>query len=220
MGGDLYDDDPATSPLASERPDFAAYLDRDLDVLREIVNQPDAVAIPLLQKFFDDRPQEQTAFRIAGDLFRAAMISIIESRSPRREAWVWAFAASMECTMGVSMAAVADKLHVTKQAISKAVNDRIDQYGLRRNPNLRSNSLRSNCRQAQHRRNGTAPGPRAFNGRIHDLVSVESVALKFRGWYRTASAAQAESWSVARRRYVLSTLAPVVRFYERIKASL
>ena len=207
------DDDPATAPIVSETVDMADEIDTPLDALRDIVSLPDTEAELALAVWLADRSPREDAVVLAAEMFRVCLIQIMESKAPKREAWIWAMVAGMECTMGVEMKAIARRFRLTKQAVSKAVNDRVDRFGLRRNANLRSDSLRLNCSKAHHKRNHSEPGEHT-NSRQMSLQSIESVVARFRGWCNTNQVPDTlKVWTPDHLLHVRDALAPIAAVY-------
>lgn len=211
------DGDYATAPGASYCPDMGD-LDTALDEVREIARLSDEAAIAALEVWLERQSRRDDGIRLASEMFRVCLIQIMESKTPKREAWIWAYVAGMECTLGQEMKHLAARFGITKQAISKAVNDRVDRFGLNRNRNLRSDELRRTLRAAQLKRTGhSSENDGRCNGRMKVLQSVESVLLRFMAWARANRARETiTSWPTSRLRHIQQTIAPVVQFNQAI----
>lgn len=228
QGGDsgtirhFMDADPSTAPQASYTPDIAGALDTELDEVREIAALPDAKATFELSAWMDRKRCTVSGLQHASEMFRLMLIHVMEARHPKREAWIWAIAAGMECTMGINMKRLAKTLRMTKQAISKSVNDRIDRYGLSRNANLQSDESRRHFRAAQLARHGTAHKMSAScNGRKPTMLSVESVLLRFMAWSKAHQATtELVLWPTERLEAIYITLYPIHQCWQSTRDEL
>ena len=212
------DDDAATSPQASYCPDMAA-LDTELDELREIVALPREVATQALGVWFANRNLRDGAADRGAEMFRVCLTQLLESRRPKQDAWVWACAAGMECTMGVELKALGRRFGTSKSNMSKRVNDLIDRFGLSRNRNVESEATRRIQRLAQLRRHGHVDvlDPNLSTGRQLTERSIEGVLLRFLGWQRANNAdATMRTWPMNRLAVIRRSLLPVVVFARRV----
>jgi hypothetical protein len=207
----IFDEDPATAPQASYTPDVTE-LDTDLDVLREICALGDKDAAPRLAEWVKKYHPREDAFQLASEMFRVCLINILEARDPQREAWIWAVVAGMECAMGVSMEHLGRRFGVKKQAISKAVNDRLDRFGLRRNGYVHSSAYRDVHAQkmlttaAWQERKTRVPQPY--------VKSIEAVQARFLGWANANQVSKGiHGWERERLERVLECLQPMVDLY-------
>jgi hypothetical protein len=213
------DDDAATAPQASYRTDMASILDTELEMLREICQLEDAAAGKRLAVWLEKHRPHEEAVHLASEMFRVCLIQIMESPTPKREAWIWAMVAGMECGMGVSMGQLGKRFGVRKQAISKAVNDRLDRFGLRRNGYVHSNAYRSiHCQKM------LAPvvwQDRRTLGRQPVLKSIESVLARFLGWCNTNNVRKGlAGWDRDRLEHVCASLQPMVDLYHMAQQAL
>lgn len=197
-------------------------LDDTLDELREIVGKPDAQARVELSDWLEKRHHDQV-YSLAAEKFRLALVKMLESKRPERDTWVIAFAAGMECTMGLTMRQVAATLHVSKQAMSKAVNNCTDKLGLRRSRYQMSTASRVSQRLVQLQKHGTLAKYRAKAvpcARMLSLCTIESVVLQFRSWCKRQNLERLDTahtnWLIR----VRDCLSPVTELSRRINEEL
>jgi hypothetical protein len=150
------DDDASTSPQASYTADMAAELDTDLDMLRELCALPDPQAAVRLAQWLDGKRPREEAIMLAAEMFRLFLCQILFSRRPRHEAWLWAIATGMECAEGRDMADVGKMFGISKQAVSKQVNCRLDKFNLPRSRYVNSQAARDAQARAYKDKHGLA----------------------------------------------------------------
>lgn len=190
--------------------DPADLIDTDLDRVREIVSLPVEKAELALRAWKDENGCTDDGIRLAAEMFRVCLIDILEARDPKQAAWVWATAAGMECTMGVDMGVAARRFRVSKQFMCRCVNERVDRFGLSRNGHLHSDEYR-----AVHRRSKSAMAEHGVNQRGGRIRSVESIAARFIGWFKSNQCALGlSSWSTERLERVRSVLRPIVDLWQ------
>jgi hypothetical protein len=210
-----WDDDASTAPQLAVKPDLDN-LDDPLDELREIVNS-DGDASALLAEWMQRRGCDNDAMIRASELFRVAIISILEARNPKQEAWTWAMASGMECTLGIKTWQLADRFGLTSAAMSKNINDRIDKYGLSRNRNVKSNlyrrinsELRSGKKKSEY-----------INVRQVKLFSIEGVLNRFLGWCKVNKVNDnLGKWPTERLLVVQENLRPMVELHALVTAAI
>jgi hypothetical protein len=155
------DEDPSTSPHASYIPDMSS-LDSSLDQLRELCALPDTQAAAKLEQWLEEKHPRNEAISLAASMFRLFLCQILFSRRPRQEAWLWAIAVGMECAEGKDMQTIGDMFHISKQAISKQVNNRADKFGLPRSRYMNSQAAREAHSRAKRDKKGIQQARRAI----------------------------------------------------------
>lgn len=216
------DDDAATSPQNSYCPDMAYDLDCPLDELREIVSLPDQDAKHRLSDWMSRRGCTDDGTKKAAEMFRILLIQVMEARNPKKEAWVWAMAAGMECTLGVGEWRVAKRFGVTSAAISKAVIDCRDRFSLCSHVRRGSDGYRSVCQRSALKRAGSSSaGTEYLNRRQARLWSIETVLARFLGWVKANKVHEGlSSWSTLRLDAVRTALRPMAVLYAEIDREL
>jgi hypothetical protein len=206
--------DPADSPAASF--ESSQLPDSVLDEFKEVCDLSDVD----LAKWLDHRITLLAEER-SSTMFKQVVSIMLETEDPKRMAWVVAFAAGLECTLGVDGKQVAKNLHMTKQAFNKAVNDLVDVLDLSRNRNLMCQEQRHSQRAAQHRKNHTIVTHSTFpTKRQMSTRSLESIWTRFLLWRARLRRVKGWSDNLERLTEIERVMRPIVCFYFQIKAVL
>lgn len=215
------DEDFACSPMASTNELPSDFIDTPLDEIREIAALPDVEANKRLAQFMDKNDATNVS-RLAADMFRKAIIRVIDAENPQYEAWLIAMACGMECTMGISMKELGEKFGVKKQSISKHVNNRVDELGLPRNGNMMSHMSRLSQRKCQLEKHGHMEKmDERPNGRKLSTCSIEFIYTKFLSWWKyTTKQNPLNEWPTHKLIRILDCLGPAMVIINAVRDEL
>ncbi len=144
---------PQGCPSDSYTPDIAAEIDTLEDQLSERFEHHKP-SRKLINEFAGWHRSEMEAAETEGlsKTLARVIVWLIKRDNAQMAAYCMAFAAGLDELNGISMTAVAEKLGVTRAAISKGANECCDELGLPRiTKYMRSEQARENCSAAQNK---------------------------------------------------------------------